>query len=105
MKLIPVPVATSESAKETKVVVEQKENKKENSSNAVAINTQNIVPIQESKPYEEYYNETRREVKESMWHKFMNSKVVRAIKYAFKIRIRLQLPEGLPDGDVQSNKQ
>ena len=40
-----------------------------------------------------------------MWHKFMNSKVVRAIKYAFKIRIRLQLPEGLPDGDVQSNKQ
>ncbi len=105
LKLIPVPVATSESAKETKVVVEQKENKKENSSNAVAINTQNIVPIQESKPYEEYYNETRREVKESMWHKFMNSKVVRAIKYAFKIRIRLQLPEGLPDGDVQSNKQ
>ena len=105
LKLIPVPVATSESAKETKVVVEQKENKKENSSNAVAINTQNIVPIQESKPYEEYYNETRREVKESMWHKFMNSKVVRAIKYAFKIRIRLQLPEGLPDGDAQSNKQ
>ena len=35
----------------------------------------------------------------------MNSKVVKAIKYAFKIRIRLQLPEGLPDGDVQSNKQ
>lgn len=101
LKLIPVPVATSESAKETKVAVEQKETE----NNTVVINTQNVAPVQESKPYEEYYNETRREVKESMWHKFMNSKVVRAIKYAFKIRIRLQLPEGLPDGDVQSNKQ
>ena len=100
LKLIPVPVATSESEKEKKSV-EQKETE----SNTVVVNTQNVAPIQESKPYEEYYNETRREVKESMWHKFMNSKVVRAIKYAFKIRIRLQLPEGLPDGDVQSNKQ
>ena len=100
LKLIPVPVATSESEKEKKSV-EQKETE----SNTVVVNTQNVAPVQESKPYEEYYNETRREVKESMWHKFMNSKVVRAIKYAFKIKIRLQLPEGLPDGDVQSNKQ
>lgn len=100
LKLIPVPVATSESEKEKKSV-EQKETE----SNTVVVNTQNVAPVQESKPYEEYYNETRREVKESMWHKFMNSKVVRAIKYAFKIRIRLQLPEGLPDGDAQSNKQ
>ena len=100
LKLIPVPVATSESKKEKKSV-EQKETE----NNTVVINTQNVAPVQESKPYEEYYNETRREVKESMWHKFMNSKVVRAIKYAFKIRIRLQLPEGLPDGDAQSNKQ
>lgn len=100
LKLIPVPVATSESEKEKKSV-EQKETE----SNTVVVNTQNVAPVQESKPYEEYYNETRREVKESIWHKFMNSKVVKAIKYAFKIRIRLQLPEGLPDGDVQSNKQ
>ena len=100
LKLIPVPVATSESEKEKKSV-EQKETE----SNTVVVNTQNVAPVQESKPYEEYYNETRREVKESMWHKFMNSKVVRAIKYAFKIKIRLQLPEGLPDGDAQSNKQ
>ena len=100
LKLIPVPVATSESEKEKKSV-EQKETE----NNTFVINTQNVAPVQESKPYEEYYNETRREVKESIWHKFMNSKVVRAIKYAFKIRIRLQLPEGLPDGDVQSNKQ
>ena len=100
LKLIPVPVATSESEKEKKSV-EQKETE----SNTVVVNTQNVAPVQESKPYEEYYNETRREVKESMWHKFMNSKVVKAIKYAFKIKIRLQLPEGLPDGDAQSNKQ
>ena len=94
LKLIPVPVATSESEKEKKSV-EQKETE----NNTVVINTQNVAPVQESKPYEEYYNETRREVKESFWTKLSNTKFMRAIKYAFKIRIRLQLPEGLPDGN------
>ena len=60
----------------------------------------NNIPQQPvSRPYQDYYQETRREVKESFWTKLSNSKFMRAIKYAFKIRIRLQLPEGLPDGN------
>lgn len=60
----------------------------------------NNIPQQPvSRPYQDYYQETRREVKESFWTKLSNTKFMRAIKYAFKIRIRLQLPEGLPDGN------
>ena len=102
LKLIPVPVATSENDIK---VVKSENSDSVNNANSVVINTQDVVSEQKSTPYEDYYNETRREVKESMWHKFMNSKVVRAIRYAFKIRVRLQLPEGVPDDGAQSNKQ
>ena len=33
-------------------------------------------------------------VKSSLWNRFLNSKFVKSIKYAFKIRVVLQLPEG-----------
>lgn len=33
-------------------------------------------------------------VKSSLWNRFMNSKFVKSIKYAFKVRVVLQLPEG-----------
>ena len=56
-----------------------------------------------TKAYEDYYAETRTKVKSSLWNKFKNSKFMRAIKYVMKIRITLQLPEGLPEGN-QGNK-
>ena len=33
-------------------------------------------------------------VKSSLWNRFLNSKFVKSIKYAFKVRVVLQLPEG-----------
>ncbi len=60
--------------------------------------------IASKRVYEDYYAETRQEVKSSLWNKFKNSKFVRAIKYAFKIKIVLQLPEGLPEGNTTINK-
>ena len=33
-------------------------------------------------------------VKSSLWNRFINSKFVKSIKYAFKLRVVLQLPEG-----------
>lgn len=60
-------------------------------------------PNSPTKAYEDYYAETRTEVKSSLWNKIKNSKFVRAIKYVMKIRITLQLPEGLPEPD-QTNK-
>ena len=114
LKLIPVPVDTEENAKEEAKATEKVENtekvvEKQKEENTVVVenvaDTNAEKQAKEAAPYQEYYADTRREVKESFWHKFANSKVVRAIKYAFKIRIKLQLPEGLPDGETQGNKQ
>ena len=52
----------------------------------------------EEQKQQEYIEETTFEAKPSLWQKIKNSKVVRAIKYAFKIRVVLQYPEALPEG-------
>ena len=49
---------------------------------------QESVQIQEEKP---------KKVKSSLWNKIKNSKLVRSIKYALKIKVVLQLPEALPE--------
>ena len=54
--------------------------------------------IEEKTEVQEYIEETRLEVKPSLWQRIKNSKVVRAISYAMKIRIVLQKPAALPEG-------
>ena len=44
-----------------------------------------------------YFEQTRVEVKPSLWQRIKNSKVVRAIAYAMKIKVVLQVP-ALPEG-------
>ncbi len=51
-------------------------------------------PVAEDK---KYFEQTRVEVKPSLWQRIKNSKVVRAIVYAFKVKIVLQTP-ALPEG-------
>ena len=46
-----------------------------------------------------YLQETQFEVKPSLWQRFKNSKLVRAIKFVTNIRIRLEVPSNaLPEG-------
>lgn len=45
----------------------------------------------------EYVAETF-EVKPSLWQRIKQSKIVRAMTYVFKIKVRLELPEALPEG-------
>ncbi len=45
----------------------------------------------------QYIEETRFEVKPSLWQRIKESKIVRAIRYAFKIRVVLDVP-ALPEG-------
>ena len=52
---------------------------------------------QEQVQEQEYIEETTFEAKPSLWARVKNSKVVRAIKYAFKIKVVLQYP-ALPEG-------
>ena len=103
LKLIPTPVAeeTKEVANEQNVQVENKKVQvvKPQESTTVVTNVAESKEKSSTKAYEDYYAETRTEVKSSLWNKFKNSKFVRAIKYIMKIRIVLQLPEGLPEGN------
>lgn len=102
LKLIPIPADDGK----VKVRTNQVSNVQVNAQQKVVNNqvqnrqqVQQVQPVQQnnSNAYENYYYDTRREVKESLWNKFTNSKFVRAIKYAMKIRIKLQLPEALPE--------
>ena len=70
------------------------------SKKVVEPQVQNMVPngtvqIQEEKP---------KKVKSSLWNKIKNSKVVRTIKYALKIKVVLQLPEALPEPNENNDK-
>ena len=48
---------------------------------------------------QQYIEETRYDVKPSVWTRIKNSAIMRTLSYMFKIRISLQLPKALPDGN------
>ena len=50
-----------------------------------------------------YFEQTRVEVKPSLWQRIKNSKIVRAIAYAMKIKVVLQVP-ALPEGRGENNQ-
>ena len=81
LKLIPTPVPEAEEISEP--VVEEVEN--------VAVAEQ-----------ETYAQETTFEVKPSLWQRIKESKIGRAIRYAFRIRIVLDVP-ALPEGRDNQN--
>lgn len=110
LKLIPVPAVENsmvavpekqvEKIADKQVITEQKRSNVNNvvvDRPAINDNTQNS-----TSSYEAYYADTRREVKESLWFKFKNSKFARAIKYIFRIKVTLQLPEGT-ENNINNN--
>lgn len=60
--------------------------------------TMGAVPEQQA-----YLDETRVEVKPSLWERIKNSKVVRALTYAFKVKIVIQHP-ALTEGRGEQNQ-
>ena len=69
---------------------------KQGNNNTVvnAIISDNNVNEQDKK----YKEETTFEVKPNLWQKIKNSKLFRAATYIFRIRIRIELPDALPEG-------
>ena len=49
-----------------------------------------------------YIEETRFEIKPSFWERVKNTKLIRAVKYLFKIRVVLDIP-ALPEGRGENN--
>ena len=101
LKVIPKPVDT---IVEENVVEEVKP-----VENAEAIKTEEkqvksqVLAVEENKEEEkrqiqEYQESVSFDKKPSLWQRFKNSKVVRAFTYVFKIRIRIELPNALPEG-------
>ena len=58
---------------------------------------------QEQVQAEQYVQETTFEVKPSLWQRFKNTKFARAIRYITKIRLRLDVPAALPEGQQDNN--
>ena len=50
----------------------------------------------------QYYEDTRIEVKPSLWERIKNMKLIRSIRYIMKIKVVLELP-ALPEGKVEKN--
>ena len=77
LKLIPTP------QEEDEVITEQK-----------------VEEVVMGAPLEEknFFEQTRVEVKPSLWQRIKNSKVVKAISYIMKIEISLSKPAALPEG-------
>ena len=81
LKAIPTPVEETAKVEEVQTIEETQKTE-----------------VQEQQQYAE---QTTFEVKPSLWEKIKNSKVVRAIKYALKIRVVLQYP-ALPEGKTEN---
>ena len=47
---------------------------------------------------QQYIADTTFEVKPSLWQRIKQSRIVRTMSYIFKIRVKLELPEALPEG-------
>ena len=81
LKLIPTPEEPMES-----IVEEQIEEVQEPAKQEAVIEN------------EQYMEQTRVEVKPSLWQRIKNSKVVRAISYIMKIKVVVEVPNALPEG-------
>ena len=86
LKLIPAPQEDEvEEIKEENIVEEQ-----------ISAEPQQIA--EPAPQQQQYFEQTRVEVKPSLWQRFKNSKFVRAISYIMKIKVVIQTPEALPEG-------
>ena len=95
LKLIPAPEETLQPIVEEKV----EESVETKAKTAKAETTTTSTPTsEETAENQKYIEETRVDVKPSLWQRIKNSKVVRAIKYIMKIKVVIEMPNSLPEG-------
>jgi len=84
-----IGIEIAESLKDIENIEEVKNSNKENEESNVQYNAEN----QENQENTEYIEDTRVEVKPSLWERIKNMKLVRGIRYIMKIKVVLELPE------------
>ena len=91
-----IGIEIAESLKDIENIEEVKNSNKENEESNVQYNAEN----QENQENTKYIEDTRVEVKPSLWERIKNMKLVRGIRYIMKIKVVLELPEmpELPSG-------
>lgn len=107
LKLIPTPVeevnkiTTEEPAIENVAKEEVVDANTIINDNVMSANSNNNMNVNQPVQFNE---EKPKKVKSSLWNRIKNSKIVRAVKYALRIKVVLQLPEALPEGNREDNK-
>ena len=61
------------------------------------VEKENNAEADANQEHEQYMEETRINVKPSLWQRFKNTKVIRAIRYVMKVKVVLEFP-ALPEG-------
>lgn len=62
------------------------------------VEEENVAIEEVATEQQQYIADTTFEVRPSLWQRIKQSKVVRAMSYILKIRIKLELPDALPEG-------
>ena len=101
LKVIPKPVEEIEETVIEEIVKDKEEQQTKHEtkvSQVVAIEKEKAEEKEERQQIQEYQESITFDKKPSLWQRFKNSKLARAVSYVFKIRIRIELPNALPEG-------
>ena len=107
LKSIPAPIGvfdeatTTATAETTATVTTKKANKAATNSIIATDNTTDDNTT--TNAVQEYLEDVTFEAKPSLWERVKNTKLVRAISYVMKIRVRVELPNALPEGRGENN--
>ena len=98
LKVIPKPVEVSAEQPIVEEIKEEQEEEKQVVSQVVATTVeQDAQKEEEQKQIQEYQESISFDKKPSLWQRFKNSKLVKAVTYVFKIRVRIELPNALTE--------
>lgn len=100
LKVIPKPVENiKEEIEQAEEVKQEITETKQVVSQVVTIGDENQNSVQaQEQQIQEYQESITFDKKPSLWQRIKNSKLGRAVSYVFKIRIRIELPNALPEG-------
>ena len=104
----PVVKSVSKAKKKEKAVkvakeeiIEETEVKAKKNVSQIVTDVADVEEIEEKseeQQIQEYQESVTVQKKPSLWQRFKNSKLAKAVSYVFKIRIRIELPNALPEG-------
>lgn len=109
LKSIPAPIGvfdeatTTTTAETTTTVTSKKANKATTTTTNSIIATDSTPKEDTTNAVQEYLEDVTFEAKPSLWERVKNTKLVRAVRYVMKIRVRVELPNALPEGRGENN--